>query len=634
MARRAASMVALLVVSCLTPNALAQSAGPLLTLAPAGYPSNTEIARAIDLDGDTWPDIAYVYDNCPIELGVRQNTGARTFDRSLAYFESLGCGPDSVSSLDVHDVTGDGRNDVLFLNPAWQGISVLTADGVGGLKGPVGSGSAERMGDFAVADFDANGLADIVVTEPDANAVAIYEGDGTGRFRFLSFARAGGPDAVAVGDLNADGDADAVVINPGRQTITAFLGDGTGRIARVGDTALPGMPVSLAIGDLNGDGRADVVVASQPATVSVLLAAGDGQFAARRDFISSRLPDARVDRHAPLIADLQGDGLPDVLVNHRGAFALPSFSVLYGDGAGSLSDPESFAGRADDGADFDGDGRLDVLSGRGFISIHWSGETAANRAPVAGAGPDVVVPQSEQSDVTLVSRSSDPDGHAMTHLWRDASGTTLGTGPWIKPFTGSQPPGTYVFRLTVDDLHGGRSTDTVSVTVQGESTGGTNPAGPVVWTATVNTTPNGASIAKTGGCNGCADAGAISEQEVGDGGWVEFVPTLGGRMYVGLSRDGWTSTSYNQPTHAFSFWPDGGWDIREAGIYRRDGRFSQGDVFRIAIENRQIVFYVNGGVVYRSGLAPWIPSQVDTSFLTIGAEVRDAMIEPGAAGGS
>jgi hypothetical protein len=637
MAKRAGTFVASLIVACTPQLAAAQSGGPLLALPPVGYPSNTEIARPIDLDADGRLDIAYVYDNCPVEVGVRRNSGARTFDGSLAYFESLGCGPDPVPSFEVHDVTGDGRDDVLFLSPSWQAVVVLVADGVGGLRSPVGFGSSERMGDFAVADFDANGLADVVITEPDANAVAIYAGDGTGRFQFTSFARAGGPDAVAVGDVNADGDADVVVINSGPQTITAFLGDGTGRLVRIGDIAVGGVPRSLAVGDLNGDGRADVVVQTDDMTVAVFLAAADGQFEARRDFISSRLADARADVRSPLIADVDGDDLADIVVNHHrsGSWTPHSFSVLYGDGTGSFTEPESFAGAANDAADLDGDGRLDLLSGVGMITVHWNGQVETNRSPVANAGPDMVVPESEQGEVTLDAwRSVDPDGHAITYQWSNSDGAALGTSRRIKPFGAMQQPGTYVFTLSVDDLHGGRTTDTVSVTIQGESTGGSNPAGPVVWTATVNTTPDGSDIKKTAGCNGCADAGAVSEQDLGDGGWVEFVPTLGGRMYVGLGADGWTSTSHTSLRHAFSFWPDGGWDIREFGQYRTDGRFSQGDVFRLAIEDRQVVYYVNGRVVYRSGISPSIPSQLDTSFLTVGSEIRNAVIDPGAAGGS
>src|SRR5882724_10871113 len=45
----------------------------------------------------------------------------------------------------------------------------------------------------------------------------------------------------------------------------------------------------------------------------------------------------------------------------------------------------------------------------------------------------------------------------------------------------------------------------------------------VFWTSTVNVTATGNSIQKTGGCDGCADAGAVSLQSIASGdGYVEF----------------------------------------------------------------------------------------------------------------
>jgi hypothetical protein len=83
-----------------------------------------------------------------------------------------------------------------------------------------------------------------------------------------------------------------------------------------------------------------------------------------------------------------------------------------------------------------------------------------------------------------------PDGHALNHQWRDAAGSLIGNTQLVRPFTNARAPGAYQFVLTVDDLHGGQSTDRVTVTVQAESTGGTNPSGPVAWTATINVTAN------------------------------------------------------------------------------------------------------------------------------------------------
>ena len=109
-------------------------------------------------------------------------------------------------------------------------------------------------------------------------------------------------------------------------------------------------------------------------------------------------------------------------------------------------------------------------------------------------------------------------------------------------------------------------------------------AEPVQWTNLVHAAAAGNSIQKVGGCDGCADAGGTSGVAIASGdGYVEFRPRLGGRLYAGL---GTTSSASADPAlinYAFSFWPDGGWDVREHAEYKAEGRFVAGDVFRVAL---------------------------------------------------
>jgi hypothetical protein len=606
----------------------AQTSSPLLTFTPVQY-ANADLSAVIDLNGDARPEIVNVFDNCPIEVSVRTNTGGRTFG-SGSFFEELGCGPYTVDSVAVADANGDGRSDFLFLNRSQNALAVLPADGLGGLNAPIWSALGEPSSDVAAGDLDGDGRPEVVVTESQANAVVVSAGDGAGRFRFLAFARGGGePGEVALGDVDGDRDLDVVTLNRPQRTLTILLGDGTGRLTRLGEVAVGGVPVGIATGDLNRDGLADVIVTREDPAVSVFVAAGSGGFEARRDFAATRLPESRTRARAPIVADVNGDGFPDVAAGFIDAAFTSSFSVLAGDGLGSLGEPESFAANAPvDVADLDADGRLDIVGEQMVVS--WNGAAPANRPPQARAGADVVVPESVQSQVALDAwLSTDPDGHALRYEWQDASGASVGSRRRIAPFATPVPPGTYQFTVTVDDLHGGRSTDRVTVTIQPEGTGGSNPSGPIAWTATVNVAVSGSTVTKNAGCNGCPDAGAVSEQHIANGGWFEFVPTLGGRMYAGLNAEGWTSADANSIPHAFSFWPDGGWDIREFGQYRADGRFVQGDVFRIAIENFQVRYYRNSTLLYQSGSGPQLPARADTSFLSTGSAIGSAAVQVG-----
>jgi hypothetical protein len=107
---------------------------------------------------------------------------------------------------------------------------------------------------------------------------------------------------------------------------------------------------------------------------------------------------------------------------------------------------------------------------------------------------------------------------------------------------------------------------------------------------------------------------------------VAFTPAANGRMYAGLGRDTSASTAPDAIDFAFSFWPDGTWDVRERGTYRTEGAFTLGDTFKIAVEGSAVVYYRNGTVVYRSTQAPVLPLIVDTTFYSIGESIKDAVI--------
>lgn len=154
---------------------------------------------------------------------------------------------------------------------------------------------------------------------------------------------------------------------------------------------------------------------------------------------------------------------------------------------------------------------------------------------------------------------------------------------------------------------------------------GAQSADPVQWVNTVFAAPAGSAIQKTGGCGTCSDAGATSAQSIASGdGSVEFTPVLGGRLYAGLGSNTTANTDPAQIDFAFSFWPDGGWDVRERNIYRTEGRFVSGDVFRVAIVSGAVKYYKNGALVYSSAALPAYPLVLDTTLIGTGATISNA----------
>jgi hypothetical protein len=155
-----------------------------------------------------------------------------------------------------------------------------------------------------------------------------------------------------------------------------------------------------------------------------------------------------------------------------------------------------------------------------------------------------------------------------------------------------------------------------------------SPAG-ITWTEMVNVTASDGVLQKTGGCDGCQDAGAVSVEaiEYGDGALEVTVAETDTHRVIGLSR-GNSDETRADIDFAVQFWPGGGADVREGGTYRNaETSYAPGDVFRIAVESGTVRYYRNGVLFYTSEVAPAYPLQVDTSFFTLGATLQGVVLE-------
>ncbi|MDD1679225.1 MAG: Ig-like domain-containing protein, partial [Methanomicrobiales archaeon] len=149
----------------------------------------------------------------------------------------------------------------------------------------------------------------------------------------------------------------------------------------------------------------------------------------------------------------------------------------------------------------------------------------------------------------------------------------------------------------------------------------------VLWINLVNVTANGNSLQKTSGCDGCQDAGATSQQQIASGdGFVEFTASeTTTQRLIGLSHNN-VDTTTADIDFAIQLWADGGIDIRENGVYRTQGTYATGDVFRIAVESGIVKYYKNGALLYTSALAPSYPLLVDASLLGFNGTINNAVI--------
>jgi Bacterial Ig-like domain (group 3)/FG-GAP-like repeat/FG-GAP repeat len=194
------------------------------------------------------------------------------------------------------------------------------------------------------------------------------------------------PQGVAVGDLNGDGKLDLVTTNDGDSTVSVLLGNGNGTFQPHVDYPTGFGPTEVAVGDFNGDGKLDLAVATQcgttplqncfgegaggTGTVSILLGNGDGTFQPHVEY-----PGAKGGTLAGItVGDFNGDGKADVAATDNG-INTSGVSVFLGSGdgtfqphmdlsTGSDSQPEAVAA-----ADFNGDGKLDLVAGGSTTNV-------------------------------------------------------------------------------------------------------------------------------------------------------------------------------------------------------------------------------------------------------------------------
>ena len=170
------------------------------------------------------------------------------------------------------DLNGDGRADIVSPNLEGDNVTILLGDGNGSFRQPANSPfpCGDSPFNVAIGDVNADGKLDLaIVNSPSSTSdrsgqdgLTILIGDGLGAFTRTTgspFATGKRPNIPAIGDVNGDGIADVAVSNPDADSVTILTMSRQGSVASRTTIFVRGHPKGLAIRDLNGDGKAEIV---------------------------------------------------------------------------------------------------------------------------------------------------------------------------------------------------------------------------------------------------------------------------------------------------------------------------------------------------------------------------------------
>ena len=317
--------------------------GPASTYSTGIAPSAMAMG---DFDRNGKPDLV-IANSTSNNISVLLNNGNGTFASHVDY--AAGTAPSAVA---VGDFNGDGKSDIAVANQNSNNVSILLGNGDGTFQTAVNYMAGNEPAYLAMGDFNSDGKIDLAVGD-QSQSITLLLGNGDG-----TFSTAAGPTGiyglygVSVGDFNRDGKSDLVYF-PYYSGGYVLLGNGDGTFAN--PTSVSGAsPTAAVLADLNADGKQDIVGAGS-SIVWVALGNGDGTF---KNYVSFNTPYPAT---ALAAADLNGDGNLDLVTTNNNG----SFSVLYGNGDGTLQPPITYSNIGNNpsaivAGDFTGDGKIDL----------------------------------------------------------------------------------------------------------------------------------------------------------------------------------------------------------------------------------------------------------------------------------
>jgi FG-GAP-like repeat len=270
-----------------------------------------------DLNGDGLMDLVSAsYDDGALSVFFNDKASPGTFNTPLV-LSSPGA-----SQVAIADMNADGLPDLISAD---FNVSLFIQTSPGTFAAPIAlySGGANWV---AVGDLNGDGAADVALTDAVGVKVLMHTGAASATmyaapttvFTQTTNLNVAGANIIAIADVNGDGLNDLVITDPGATggmapTVNVLLQDSANHGSFLAPVSYPittqDLPQSIVVTDLQGTGKLDIVIGGRQSVIVLLHdPASPGKFLAASIY-------AAADANEIAVADINGDGKPDIVVS-------------------------------------------------------------------------------------------------------------------------------------------------------------------------------------------------------------------------------------------------------------------------------------------------------------------------------
>ena len=268
-----------------------------------------------DFNGDGFPDIA-VSNDAPDKKLVYFNDGKGNFTIGSEF----GQPNRSTRNISVADINNDGFPDIISANRDDVGHTlnyVCLNNGKGQFSANCITFAHYPATTITPADFNKDGFIDLVVPYRDSGQSYVYLGGPDFTFPDTRRIPFGPPDATirvaAVADFNGDGLLDIVTTDENKGVYLYFGQKNQTFSAGICLEGAKQTPYALSVADLNKDGKPDIIVGHVEAPSTIFFNEGTGQ-----KFTPVFFGDSKGVVYGFAIGDFNEDGMLDIAVARDG----------------------------------------------------------------------------------------------------------------------------------------------------------------------------------------------------------------------------------------------------------------------------------------------------------------------------